>query len=116
MSAETIEASYGLTSVQQGMLFHRAHAADSGVDIEQMIATLRESLDVPRLIRAWELVEQPELRMCLELGQHGRYVYSVQPHSLFTGGIQFDVEQELEDQALWAGPQSTQIHVPGRHA
>ena len=34
-----IEASYGLTSVQQGMLFHRAHAGDSGVDIEQMIAT-----------------------------------------------------------------------------
>ena len=69
-----------------------------------------------RLIRAWELVEQPELRMCLELGQHGRYVYAVQPHSLFTGGIQFDVEQVLEDEALWAGPQSTQIHLPGRHA
>jgi hypothetical protein len=53
MSAETIEASYGLTSVQQGMLFHRAHAADSGVDIEQMIATLRERVDVARLTRAW---------------------------------------------------------------
>jgi natural product biosynthesis luciferase-like monooxygenase protein len=56
MSAETIEASYGLTSVQQGMLFHRAHAADSGVDIEQMIATLRERVDVARLTRAWEVV------------------------------------------------------------
>lgn len=50
-----------------------------------------------RLIRAWELVEQPQLRMCLELGRHGRYVYAVQPHSLFTGGIQFDVAQVLEE-------------------
>src|SRR3954468_9519081 len=56
MSGEAIEASYGLTSVQQGMLFHRVQAADSGVDIEQMIATLTEALDVPALVRAWELV------------------------------------------------------------
>jgi hypothetical protein len=52
-----------------------------------------------RLIRAWERVEQPQLRMCLDLGQPGRYLYAVQPHSLFTGGIQFDVEQVLEEDA-----------------
>ena len=50
-----------------------------------------------RLIKAWEQVDQPQLRLCLELGQRGRYLYAVQPHSLFTGGIQFDVEQVLEE-------------------
>ena len=69
-----------------------------------------------RLIRAWEQVEQPELRMCLELGPRGRYLYAVQPHSLFMGGIQFDVEQVLEDEALWTGAASAQLHTPGKHA
>jgi hypothetical protein len=53
-----------------------------------------------RLIKAWDQVEQPELRMCLELGQRGRYIYAVQPHSLFMGGIQFDVEREIEEDAV----------------
>jgi hypothetical protein len=52
-----------------------------------------------RLIRAWERVQQPQLRMCLDLGPRGRYLYAVQPHSLFTGGIQFDVEAVLEEDA-----------------
>ena len=51
-----------------------------------------------RLIRAWEQVQNPELRLCLELGQRGHYVYAVQPHSLFMGGIQFDVERVLDAQ------------------
>lgn len=50
-----------------------------------------------RLIRAWEQVDQPQLRLSLELGQRGRYLYAVQPHSLFMGGIQFDVQQVLEE-------------------
>lgn len=50
-----------------------------------------------RLIRSWEMVAEPQLRMCLELGQRGRFLYSVQPHSLFTGGIQLDVEEVLDE-------------------
>ena len=50
-----------------------------------------------RLIKAWEQVSKPQLRMCLDLGQRGRYLYAVQPHSLFTGGIQLDVEDELDE-------------------
>lgn len=49
-----------------------------------------------RLIRAWEQVPQPQLRMCLDLGPRGRFLYAVQPHSLFMGGIQLDVEAVLE--------------------
>lgn len=50
-----------------------------------------------RLIRSWEIIAEPQLRMCLELGQRGRFLYSVQPHSLFAGGIQLDVEEVLEE-------------------
>ncbi len=56
MKPEVIESSYGLTPVQLGMLFSRAHAETSGVDIEQMTATLREPLDVANLRRAWQAV------------------------------------------------------------
>jgi len=52
-----------------------------------------------RLIRAWEQVEHPELHLCLEMGERGRYLYGVQPHSLFMGGIQFDVERLIEEPA-----------------
>lgn len=90
------------------------HLADNHRQLKYLQCS--DNLVRSRLIRAWGLVAQPELRMCLELGQHGRYVYAVQPHSLFTGGIQFDVEQVLEEEALWAGPQSTQFHLPGKHA
>lgn len=63
-----------------------------------------------RLIRAWEQVEDPELRLCLELGQRGRYLYAVQPHSLFMGGIQFDVEREFEEDAVRGRAHSLEVH------
>ena len=69
-----------------------------------------------RLIRAWEMVDKPELRMSLELGQHGRYLYAVQPHSLFMGGIQFDVEQVIEEEHLWSPAQPAQTLTPGKRA
>ena len=69
-----------------------------------------------RLIRAWEQVQQPQLRMCLELGQRGRYLYSVQPHSLFMGGIQFDVEEVLEEPALRGRVHSPDLHSQRNHA
>ena len=50
-----------------------------------------------RLIKAWERVEQPRLRMCLDLGERGHYLYRVQPHSLFMGGIQLDVLEVLDE-------------------
>lgn len=50
-----------------------------------------------RLIKAWEQVQHPLLCMCLELGEHGHYLYEVLPHSLFMGGVQLDVQQILQD-------------------
>ncbi|HWP11169.1 MAG TPA: hypothetical protein VNN06_05065 [Ramlibacter sp.] len=63
-----------------------------------------------RLIRTWEQVEDPELRLCLELGQRGRYVYAVRPHSLFMGGIQLDVERELEEDAMSSRAPLQELH------
>lgn len=69
-----------------------------------------------RLIKAWEQVQHPALHLCLELGPRGRYMYVVQPHSLFMGGIQFDVEEVLEDAAPIGRAVSPQQHSHGNHA
>ena len=54
-----IEASYPLSPVQHGMLYHRLRGGGyTGVDIEQMVATLPEELDDDALQRAWLLVVQ----------------------------------------------------------
>lgn len=52
-----------------------------------------------RLIRAWEGVANPRMRMRLLLNPRGRYLYLVSPHSLFMGGIQLDVQAFLEDES-----------------
>jgi hypothetical protein len=52
-----------------------------------------------RLIRAWEGIENPRLRMRLVLSPRGRYLYEVAPHSLFMGGIQLDVQAFLEEES-----------------
>jgi hypothetical protein len=52
-----------------------------------------------RLIRAWESVEEPRLRMRLLLNPRGRYLYEVAPHSLFMGGIQLDVQAFLDEES-----------------
>ncbi len=47
-------SSFPLSPVQQGMLYHHLSAPHSGVDIEQMVAVLREPLDAAALHGAWE--------------------------------------------------------------
>jgi hypothetical protein len=70
-----------------------------------------------RLIKAWEKVAEPKMIMCLELGQRGRYLYSVQPHSLFMGGIQFDVQQVLqEEEVSRANSRVPELHGSRNHA
>ena len=50
-----------------------------------------------RMIKAWERVDSPILSLCLNLGERGYFVYRVVPHSLFVGGIQFDVLEAFDD-------------------
>lgn len=68
-----------------------------------------------RLIKAWEQIAHPKLVMCLELGARGRYLYAVQPHSLFMGGIQFDVQQVLEEPGR-ARSHAAELHGSRNHA
>ena len=68
-----------------------------------------------RLIRAWEQVQQPQLRMSLELGQRGQYLYAVQPHSLFMGGIQLDVEEALEKEPSPSRAAPALLHSTGNY-
>lgn len=67
-----------------------------------------------RLIKAWEQVPNPRLRLCLDLGPRGRYLYLVQPHSLFMGGIQFDVQQVLDEEIKGLEQHEAELH--GEHA
>src|ERR1700704_5137146 len=50
--------SYELSPMQQGMLFHALREQRTGVDIEQIIVTLRESLDLAPLEQALRDVMQ----------------------------------------------------------
>jgi len=69
-----------------------------------------------RLIRAWEQVQHPELRMCLDMGPRGRYLYAVEPHSLFMGGIQFDVRRVIEEEATRSRAHTLELQGAGHHA
>jgi hypothetical protein len=68
-----------------------------------------------RLIRAWEKVADPQLRMCLDLGPRGRFLYAVKPHSLFTGGIQFDVVEVLQEDMRPTRVPPQQLDTPRSH-
>lgn len=61
-----------------------------------------------RLIRAWEGITDPRLRMRLVLNPRGRYLYEVAPHSLFMGGIQLDVQAFLEEESETSGTAAPQ--------
>ncbi|MGC2107937.1 MAG: condensation domain-containing protein, partial [Candidatus Korobacteraceae bacterium] len=51
-----IEDQYRLSPVQEGMLFHHLSGAHSGVDIEQIVVDLPESVDRAALESAWRKV------------------------------------------------------------
>jgi Condensation domain len=55
LNDETLDT-YELSPMQQGMLFHAISARESGVDIEQIVMTLHEALDVAAFVRAWDAV------------------------------------------------------------
>ena len=56
------------------------------------------------------------MRLALDLGERGRYIYSVQPHSLFMGGIQFDVEELIEEQGGQGYAPELAYETQGKHA
>lgn len=100
-----VEGSLLTLSIDLTINFHtRDKTAASYLDAAALARNHRElrhlqcgdNLVRNRLTRAWESVPTPRLRMALDLGSLGRYLYAVQPHALFTGGIQLDVTAVLE--------------------
>ena len=51
-----MDARHSLTPTQQGMLFHHVTYPGSGVDIEQIVCKLNESIDPRRLHKCWQSV------------------------------------------------------------
>lgn len=48
-----VEASYELSPMQQGMLFHSLEGGEPGVDVEHVVCHLDEVVDPEALLRAW---------------------------------------------------------------
>jgi hypothetical protein len=66
---------YPLTPMQEGMLFHYLSEPGSGVDIEQIVCSLRHPVDVARLQAAWDRTA----RSLPRLGTSFRWVGVPQP-------------------------------------
>jgi len=56
MSSDVTVPEHPLTPIQQGMLFHHLAGGHPGVDLEQIVCDLREDLDAPALLAAWQAV------------------------------------------------------------
>ncbi|MGH9901127.1 MAG: condensation domain-containing protein, partial [Pyrinomonadaceae bacterium] len=56
MTEANAENSYGLSPLQQGLLFHSLYSRQTGVDIEQVVGDLREQLNAPAFEGAWRCV------------------------------------------------------------
>ncbi|WP_041675023.1 hypothetical protein [Ramlibacter tataouinensis] len=102
-----VEGSLLTLSIDLTINFHtRDKSAGSYLDAAALARNHRQlrhlqcgdNLVRTRLIRAWESVPAPRLRMALDLGSRGCFVYAVQPHSLLMGGIQLDITAVLEDE------------------
>jgi len=54
MTSIDVQDRYALAPMQQGMLFHYLSSDDAGVDIEQIVCTLDEALNLDAFQRAWQ--------------------------------------------------------------
>ena len=66
-AAGLFAASYPLTALQQGMLVHHLRNPGSGVDVEQLVCTLPEAVDVRLIYRDRVLCAGGDHRHALRL-------------------------------------------------
>lgn len=80
MNIDEVEDSYQLSPMQQGMLFNSFYAPHSGVDIEQIIISLPEKMNVSAFRRSWQNVMERHAVLRTAFSLHGseepmQYVY-----------------------------------------
>ena len=104
MGREGIEDTYPLTPTQHGMLFQHLYAQQSGVNIEQMLCTLQEDLNVPAFTYAWEQVVERHTALRTSFRWQGHEAPVQQVH----GQVTLPCEQHD-----WRGmsPQTQQQHL-----
>src|SRR4051794_39240310 len=56
VQSDTIIDTYPLSPMQQGMLFHCISEPNSGVDVEQLVCTFQEDLNVKAFRAAWDQI------------------------------------------------------------
>lgn len=62
MEGTNSETSYPLSPMQQGMLFHSLYVPESGVNVQQIVGTLRHPLNITWFELAWKkVVERHEV-------------------------------------------------------
>ncbi|HWF88635.1 MAG TPA: condensation domain-containing protein, partial [Pyrinomonadaceae bacterium] len=98
MSSERISASYPLSAMQQGMLFHSVYDPRAGCYVQQMVCRLREELDLIGLERAWQqTVDRYDiLRTSFKLSID-QSLQEVHPH-VTIGVTEFDLRSLAEEQ------------------
>jgi natural product biosynthesis luciferase-like monooxygenase protein/amino acid adenylation domain-containing protein len=72
----TARRAYPLSPLQQGLLFHALATPHSGVDIEQVVVGLRETLDLAAWERAWQRVTEHHEVLRTNFHWHG----TTEPH------------------------------------
>ena len=85
MTKPDIEASYALSPMQEGMLFHSLYGPHSGVYVQQMVGELHEPLDVSAFRQAWARIGErhPILRTSFRIGYQGEPLQTVHKHVVF---------------------------------
>src|SRR5262245_898969 len=73
MYSSKLEASFPLSPIQQGMLYHHLADPRSGVDVEQIFCRFREEIDPQRFHEAWRRVvsRHPMLRTSATVQDQG---------------------------------------------
>ena len=73
----------------EAQAFTRSHARLRALECD-------DNLVRTRLVRAWEAQRAPRLRLLLDLGPRGRFVYAARPRLRFTGGVRLEVLRAIE--------------------
>ena len=97
----SIQDEYSLTPLQQGMLFNNLRGEEMGVDVEQIVCSLEERLDIETFKASWKRCVDchPILRTSLQWERHAEPVQRVHPSVDLPYEINTDLRKLSEAEA-----------------